>query len=73
MCELALPDKAPLTSDIMNIIFTTIALALQLSSTPIMVGRYRLWMIQHIRVGAAMICGLYAFELIYRFNMRWPL
>jgi hypothetical protein len=57
----------------MDIIFTTIALGLQLSAMPIMAGRYRLWMIQDIRAGAAMICGLYAFELIYRGNMRWPL
>lgn len=61
------------TIDAMTIVFTTIAFALQLSSIPWALGDYAHWQLQTIRTGAILISALYIFELVFRFNMRWPL
>ncbi|WWD17858.1 hypothetical protein CI109_102302 [Kwoniella shandongensis] len=57
----------------MNVVFTTIALALELVATPAFAGRYTLWEVQCLRTGGVVISGLYVFELIYRLRMRPPL
>lgn len=58
---------------IMNIIFTTIALALQLVSTPAFRQDYHLWEVQCLRTAGVTVSALYVFELIYRLKMRIPL
>jgi hypothetical protein len=60
-------------SDFMTIIFTTIALALQLAPLPIAFGHYANWEIQTMRTAAILLSSLYIFELVFRFNMRYPL
>ncbi|WRT64160.1 uncharacterized protein IL334_001089 [Kwoniella shivajii] len=57
----------------MNIIFITIALALELVATPAFAGRYHLWEVQCLRTGGVLVSALYIFELIYRLKMRLPL
>lgn len=57
----------------MNIIFTTIALALQLVSTPAFRQDYHLWEVQCLRTAGVTVSALYVFELIYRLKMRIPL
>ncbi|WVF70459.1 hypothetical protein IAT40_005249 [Kwoniella sp. CBS 6097] len=58
----------------MNIIFTTIALVLQLVPTPGFAGNYQLSHVQCMRFAALLICILYIFELIFRYgHMRLPL
>ncbi|WVW82297.1 hypothetical protein I302_104303 [Kwoniella bestiolae CBS 10118] len=57
----------------MNIIFTTIALALELVATPAFAGRYALWEVQCLRTGGVLVSALYIFELIYRLKMRTPM
>lgn len=57
----------------MNIIFTAIALALQLAPIRWAFGYYALWEIKTIRMSAIMVSSLYIFELLFRFNMRYPL
>ena len=59
--------------DILNIFFTTVALALELAATPAMAGRYVLWEVQCARTSSAMICAIYVFELVFRYDMRPPL
>lgn len=57
----------------MNIIYTTLALGLQLAASPAMGGMYRLWEVEALRTGGVIISSLYIFELIYRLNMRIPM
>ena len=57
----------------MNIIFTTIALGLQLTASPAFAGKYRLWEVQALRTGGVVVSSLYIFELVYRLQMRLPL
>lgn len=57
----------------MTTIFTTIALALQLTPIRWAFGYYALWEVKTIRTAGIMISSLYIFELIFRFNMRYPL
>ena len=57
----------------MNIIFTAIALALQVAPLHWAFGYYALWQVKTIRTAAIMISSLYVFELLFRFNMRYPL
>jgi len=58
---------------ILNIVYTTIPLFLQLVSSPILAGKYSTDRVGEIRVVALMITGLYLFELTYRPSMRWQL
>ncbi|ODO07179.1 hypothetical protein L198_00758 [Cryptococcus wingfieldii CBS 7118] len=57
----------------MNIIFTTVALALQLAASPALGKHYRLWEVQCLRTGGVLVSALYIFELVYRLKMRLPL
>lgn len=57
----------------MTIIFTTIALALQLSPLPWAFGHYARWEINTMRTAVVLVSSLYVFELVFRFNMRYPL
>ncbi|WVQ82767.1 hypothetical protein IAT38_004899 [Cryptococcus sp. DSM 104549] len=57
----------------MNIIFTTIALALELVASPAFAGRYAFWEVQSLRTAGALTSALYIFELVYRVTMRMPL
>jgi hypothetical protein len=57
----------------MTIIFTAIALALQLSPLRWAFGHYTQWEIQTMRTAAVLLSSLYVFELVFRFNMRYPL
>lgn len=57
----------------MNIVFTTIALALQLAPIRWAFGFHALWQVFVLRTSAIMISSLYIFELLFRFNMRYPL
>ncbi|WWC58717.1 uncharacterized protein I303_101261 [Kwoniella dejecticola CBS 10117] len=57
----------------MNIIFTTIALALELVASPAFAGRYHLWEVQALRTAGILTSALYIFELIYRLKMRIPM
>jgi hypothetical protein len=59
--------------DTMNVIFTAIALALQLAPIRWAFGYYALWQVKTIRTAAIMVSSLYVFELLFRFNMRYPL
>ncbi|KAL7424715.1 hypothetical protein Q5752_000399 [Cryptotrichosporon argae] len=58
---------------IMNIIYTMIALALQLCATPSFAGHYGLWQLQTLRTSGVLISALYIFELVYRVKMRLPM
>ncbi|WVF70462.1 hypothetical protein IAT40_005252 [Kwoniella sp. CBS 6097] len=57
----------------MNIMFTTIGLALELVATPAFAGRYALWEVQCLETAGTVISALYIFELIYRLKMRIPM
>ncbi|WWD09406.1 hypothetical protein V865_007529 [Kwoniella europaea PYCC6329] len=57
----------------MNIIFTTIALALELVAAPAFAQRYALWEVQCLRTAGVLVSALYIFELIYRLKMRIPM
>ncbi|KAK4688064.1 hypothetical protein P7C73_g2064, partial [Tremellales sp. Uapishka_1] len=57
----------------MNIVFTTLALALELVATPAFRRDYYLFEVQSLRTGGTVISALYIFELIYRLKMRLPL
>lgn len=57
----------------MTIVLTTAALALQLAPLRRAFGHYAVWEVQTIRTAAIMISSLYIFELVFRFNMRYPL
>ncbi|RXK42465.1 hypothetical protein M231_00019 [Tremella mesenterica] len=57
----------------MNTIFTAIALALQLASTPAFAGHYTLWGLRCLRTAGTIISSLYCFELIHRLHMRIPM
>lgn len=60
-------------ADLMTIVLTTIALAVQLSSIPWAFGDYAVWQIQAIRAAGVLVSVLYIFELLFRFHMHWPL
>ncbi|OCF55462.1 hypothetical protein L486_06946 [Kwoniella mangroviensis CBS 10435] len=57
----------------MNIIFTTIALALELVAAPAFAQRYALWEVQCLRTAGVLVSALYIFELIYKLKMRIPM
>jgi hypothetical protein len=57
----------------MNILFTTVALALELVAAPAFADDYALYQVQCLRTAGTLISGLYIFELIYRLKMRLPL
>nr|XP_019015063.1 uncharacterized protein I206_01151 [Kwoniella pini CBS 10737]OCF53844.1 hypothetical protein I206_01151 [Kwoniella pini CBS 10737] len=57
----------------MNIIFTTISLALELVASPAFAGRFHLWEVQCLRTAGVLTSALYIFELIYRLKMRMPM
>ncbi|KAF9045719.1 hypothetical protein BDZ89DRAFT_134999 [Hymenopellis radicata] len=57
----------------MNAFYTTVALALQLFASPMLLERYTVDRMGAVRVVSLVISGLYLFEMIYRPNMRWPL
>lgn len=63
------------TSDIyvMNIVYTTVALGLQLAASPVLGEEYTLERMEYLYLAAAVISGLYIFELVYRDQMRWPM
>ncbi|WVQ62172.1 uncharacterized protein L199_000310 [Kwoniella botswanensis] len=57
----------------MTIIFTAVALALQLVGSPGFKGEWHLWEFKCVRLAGVLTVALYLFELIFRFNMRLPL
>ena len=57
-------------TDTLNIFYTTVALALELASAPVMASEYALWMVKVLRVSGVIVCGLYCFELIFRHDLR---
>ena len=58
---------------ILNIFYTTVALALQLYACPALAQEYTEAGTNCIRVASVVIAGLYLFEMIYRDSMRWPM
>ncbi|WVF70458.1 hypothetical protein IAT40_005248 [Kwoniella sp. CBS 6097] len=57
----------------MTIVFTAIALALQLVGSPGFHGEWHYWEIRCVRLAGVLTVALYIFELVFRFNMRLPL
>nr|XP_019049243.1 hypothetical protein I302_03024 [Kwoniella bestiolae CBS 10118]OCF28173.1 hypothetical protein I302_03024 [Kwoniella bestiolae CBS 10118] len=57
----------------MTIVFTAIALALQLVGSPGFKGEWYYWEFRCVRLAGVLTVALYLFELIFRFNMRLPL
>ena len=55
---------------ILNIVLTTVALALQLVACPAFAQDYTERGINCLRIASIVITGLYLFELIYRDSMR---
>ncbi|KAK1926794.1 hypothetical protein DB88DRAFT_538660 [Papiliotrema laurentii] len=58
---------------ILQVVFTTIALALELVACPAFRGDYQLWAIRCLRSAAITVSTLYIFELLFRFDLRYPL
>jgi len=58
---------------ILNIFYTTVALALQLAGSPAMRQEYTKTGTDCIIVASVIVSGLYLFEIIYRDSMRWPM
>lgn len=58
---------------VMNIVFTTIALAYQLAASPVLGEEYSVARFNYIYFACAIVSGLYLFELTYRDQMRWPM
>ncbi|WRT64163.1 uncharacterized protein IL334_001092 [Kwoniella shivajii] len=61
------------TMYLLTIVFTTIALALQLVGSPGFKGEWHYCETRCTRLAAVLTVALYIFELIFRFNMRLPL
>ncbi|KAF9037875.1 hypothetical protein BDZ89DRAFT_1129809 [Hymenopellis radicata] len=59
--------------DGLNTFYTTIALLLQLLSSPMLAEKYTLNRMGEIRFACVVVSGLYLYEMIYRSNMRWTL
>lgn len=59
--------------DVMNIFYTFAAVALQAVAIPAFWRDYHLYQVLCVRTAAVMVCGLYCFELVFRFDMRLPL
>ncbi|KAF9037888.1 hypothetical protein BDZ89DRAFT_1061460 [Hymenopellis radicata] len=57
----------------LNTFYTTIALLLQLLSSPMLAEKYTLNRMGEIRFACVVVSGLYLYEMIYRSNMRWTL
>ncbi|WVQ97456.1 hypothetical protein IAU59_004569 [Kwoniella sp. CBS 9459] len=57
----------------MTIVFTAVALALQLVGSPAFHGEWHYWEIRCVRLAGVLTVALYIFELVFRFNMRLPL
>lgn len=60
-------------TDIVTIIYTTIALALEVAAVPLLIPQYGLFEQQCTRMAGVVVSGLYIFELTFRFDMRLPL
>ncbi|KAK0200989.1 hypothetical protein DFS33DRAFT_1093686 [Desarmillaria ectypa] len=58
---------------VLSTFWTSVALDLQLLTSPILGGRYTSERIGEIRIACMVISGLYIFELTYRKQMRRPL
>lgn len=58
---------------VLNIVYTTLALALQLVASPTLAEDYTLLGAHCIKLVGLIISGLYLFELVYREWMRWPM
>ncbi|KAL7006099.1 hypothetical protein EMMF5_004437 [Cystobasidiomycetes sp. EMM_F5] len=58
---------------VLNIVATTAALIVELLATPVLAQQLTTERLDLIRVGAALIAGLYLFELSYRESMRWQM
>ncbi|OCF34054.1 hypothetical protein I316_04401 [Kwoniella heveanensis BCC8398] len=61
------------TMYLMTIVFTAVALALQLVGSPGFHGEWHYWEIRCVRLAGVLTVALYIFELVFRFNMRLPL
>lgn len=68
-----LPQQRTHLRDILQVVFTTIALALELVACPAFRGDYQLWAIRCLRSAAITVSTLYIFELLFRFDLRYPL
>ncbi|WWC58712.1 uncharacterized protein I303_101256 [Kwoniella dejecticola CBS 10117] len=71
--ELPREHQKNVTMYFMTIIFTAVALALQLVGSPGFHGEWHYWEIRCVRLAGVLTVALYLFELIFRFNMRLPL
>lgn len=60
-------------ADVITIIFTSLALALELTAAPTFAGEYRLWAVKSARCAVTVTAALYCWELTYRDDMRLPL
>lgn len=58
---------------VLNILYTTLAVTLQLVAIPALVEDYTLLGIHCVKLAGLVISGLYIFELVYREWMRWPM
>ncbi|WWC86258.1 uncharacterized protein L201_001131 [Kwoniella dendrophila CBS 6074] len=71
--ELPREHQRNVTMYFMTIVFTAIALALQLVGAPGFRGDWHYWEMRCVRLAGVLTAALYIFELVFRFNMRLPL
>ncbi|KAJ6484383.1 hypothetical protein C8R47DRAFT_1217271 [Mycena vitilis] len=71
--KLSFDHKRNTVAYVLNTFWTTVALVLQLSASPMLAEKYTYDRIDLVRLAGLLVSGLYIFELTYRSSLRIPI